>query len=70
MQMSHVNLKIKNYIQLFKKITDDGLAWEYQLEIEILASSSFCKIVIYMPLYLVGHGRFHSIFYDNVKKMF
>ena len=31
MQMSHVNLKIKNYIQLFKKITEDGLAWQYQL---------------------------------------
>ena len=26
--------------------------------------------MIYRPLSLVGHGRFHSIFYDNVNKYF
>ena len=49
---------------------DDDLAWQYQLQIEILASYNFCKIVIYRVLSLVGHGCFHFISLDNVKKCF
>ena len=49
---------------------DDDLAWEYQLQIEILVSYNFCKIVKYRALSLVGHGCFHSFSLDNVKKCF
>ena len=59
-----------NYMQIFKKMTEDELAWQYQLQIEILASWNFCEIVINRALSLVGHGYFHSIFLDNVKKCF
>ena len=38
-------------IQIFKKMTEDGLAWQYELEIEMLASYDFCKIVTYRPIF-------------------
>ena len=44
--------------QMFKKMTKDGLAWQFQLKIEILASYDFYKIVTYRALSLVDSFHF------------